>query len=147
MAELKRILLAEDDPHDVELTLAALEEHKVVNQVEVVTDGQEALDYLFREGIYADRPMGGLAAVLLDIKMPKVDGIEVLRRIKADPILRRVPVVMLTSSREQSDLIRSYDLGVNAYVVKPLDFHAFVDAVKDVGAFWGMLNEAPPETR
>ena len=144
IADLKRILLAEDNPNDLELTLAALQAHRVANEVDVVRDGAEALDYLFRRGPFAGRPNGALALVLLDLKMPKVDGLEVLRRIKADPQLRLTPVVMLTSSREEVDLIRSYELGVNAYVVKPVDFTEFMEAVRQLGAFWAVVNEIAP---
>ncbi|MBE0596771.1 MAG: response regulator [Desulfuromonadales bacterium] len=144
MQTLKRILLAEDDPNDVELTMRALATYKLANAVHVVGDGAEALDYLFRRNAYADRPAGHPVVVLLDIKMPRVDGIEVLRQIKADPDLHVIPVVILTSSREERDVIESYRLGVNAFVVKPVDFHGFVDAVKEVGLFWAMINEAPP---
>lgn len=144
MAELKRILLAEDNAQDVELTLTALEEKHLVNEVDVVRDGEEALDYLYRRGSFQDRAGGNPAVVLLDIKMPKVDGLEVLRQIKSDKNLKIVPVVVLTSSREEQDLIKSYKLGVNAYVVKPVDFNQFVDAVKEIGAFWAIINEPPP---
>ncbi len=146
MNPLKVILLAEDSPQDIELTLAAFEEHRIANKVEVVRDGQEALDYLFRRGKYADRPAGNPALVLLDLKMPRVDGLEALALIKSDEQLRTIPVVMLTSSREEIDLVRSYKLGVNGYVVKPVDFQAFMVAVKEIGAFWAVLNETPPET-
>jgi CheY-like chemotaxis protein len=144
IAGLKRILLAEDNANDLELTLAALEAHRVANEVDVVRDGAEALDYLYRRGAYADRPHTAPALVLLDLKMPKVDGLEVLRTIKNDPQLRLTPVVMLTSSREEVDLVRSYQMGVNAYVVKPVDFAEFMDAVRQLGAFWAVVNEAPP---
>jgi CheY-like chemotaxis protein len=144
IAELKRIVLAEDNANDVELTLTALRENHVVNEVIVVRDGAEALDYLYRRNGYADRPPGNPAVVLLDLKMPKLDGIEVLREIKSDPAMRSVPVVVLTSSREERDLVRTYDLGVNAYVVKPVDFHEFVEAVKLLGGFWAVVNETPP---
>ena len=144
IAELKRIVLAEDNANDIELTLMALRENHVVNEVIVVRDGAEALDYLYRRNSYADRPAGHPALVLLDLKMPKMDGIEVLRRIKSDPAMRSIPIVVLTSSREERDLVRTYDLGVNAYVVKPVDFHAFVDAVKLLGGFWAVVNETPP---
>lgn len=144
IAELKRIVLAEDNANDVELTLTALRENHVVNEVIVVRDGAEALDYLYRRNGYADRPPGNPAVVLLDLKMPKLDGIEVLRQIKSDPAMRSVPVVVLTSSREERDLVRTYDLGVNAYVVKPVDFHEFVEAVKLLGGFWAVVNETPP---
>lgn len=144
LKQLKRILLAEDNPKDVELTLAALEDHNLANEVIVVRDGAEALDYLSRKGEFADRPVGDPAVVLLDLKMPKVTGIEVLRKIKSEPALKRIPVVMLTSSREEQDLIDSYDLGVNAYVVKPVNFKNFVDSIKNLGFFWALINEAPP---
>ena len=144
IADLKRILLVEDNPNDLELTLAALQAHRVANEVVVARDGAEALDYLFRRGPFADRPVAPPALVLLDLKMPKVDGLEVLRQIKADTQLRLIPVVMLTSSREEADLIRSYELGVNAYVVKPVDFTEFMEAVRQLGAFWAVLNEVPP---
>lgn len=146
MSELKRVLLAEDNAKDVELTLAALEENHLANDVVVVRDGAEALEYLCREGRYAERPPGSPAVVLLDLKMPKVDGLEVLRRMRADDTLRTVPVVMLTSSREEKDLIESYRLGVNAYVVKPVAFEAFMQSVKSLGLFWAVLNEPPPGT-
>ena len=143
-ADLPRILIAEDSNNDLELTLAALRSHRVVNEVDVVRDGSEALDYLYRRGQFASRPSGPLALVLLDLKMPKVDGLEVLRQIKSDPDLRITPVVMLTSSREEVDLLRSYQLGVNAYVVKPVAFAEFMEAVRQLGAFWAVLNELPP---
>src|SRR6266850_430854 len=137
MATLKRILLAEDSESDVELTLEALGEHHLANEVLVVRDGSEALDYLYRRGQFASHPNGLPVLVLLDLKMPKVDGMEVLRQIKADPKLKTIPVVMMTSSREEQDLVRSYDLGVNAYVVKPVKFKEFVDSVKQLGVYWG----------
>ena len=144
MTELKRILLAEDNANDLELTLEALAENRLANEVVVVRDGAEALDYLYRRGRFAGRPAGAPALVLLDLKMPKVDGLEVLRQIKSDAELRLTPVVMLTSSREEQDLIRSYELGVNAYVVKPVDFAEFMTAVRQLGGFWAVVNEAPP---
>jgi CheY-like chemotaxis protein len=144
MTQLKRILLAEDNEHDVELTLNALSENRLANEVVVVRDGAEALDYLYRRGPYSGREEGNPVVVLLDLKMPKVDGLEVLRQIKGDQNLRQIPVVMLTSSREESDLIESYRLGVNAYVVKPVEFSGFVQAVGELGVFWAMINEAPP---
>jgi CheY-like chemotaxis protein len=144
MNSLKSILLVEDQSKDVELTLAALAEHHLANEVAVARDGVHALDYLHCRGKFAGRANGHPAVILLDIKMPRLNGLEVLRRIKADPQLKLIPVVMLTSSREEPDLVESYKLGVNAYVVKPVDFQQFVDAVKQVGAFWAVLNEAPP---
>jgi CheY-like chemotaxis protein len=143
-SELKRILLAEDNANDVELTLTALRANSLANEVIVVRDGAEALDFLYRRGPFANREPGLPALMLLDLKMPKVDGLEVLRAVKADPDLRKLPVVVLTSSREEQDLVHSYDLGVNAYVVKPVDFCAFMDAVKLLGGFWALLNEPPP---
>jgi CheY-like chemotaxis protein len=144
MNELRSILLAEDNPNDVELTLAAFSEHNLANEVFVVSDGEEALHYLLRRGRFKDRANGNPAVVLLDLKMPKVDGLEVLRAIKQDENLKKIPVIMLTSSREEPDLLRSYQLGVNAYVVKPVGFQAFMDAVKQLGAFWAIFNEPPP---
>jgi CheY-like chemotaxis protein len=141
---LPHILLADDSNNDLELTLSALRSHRVANEVDVVHDGAEALDYLYRRDRFASRAPGPLALVLLDLKMPKVDGLEVLRQIKSDPALRLTPVVMLTSSREEVDLLRSYQLGVNAYVVKPVAFGEFMEAVKQLGAFWAVLNELPP---
>ena len=136
--------MAEDSQKDVELTLAALEEHNLINKVDVVPDGAEALDYLYCRGKYRDRAPEPPVVVLLDLKMPKVDGLEVLRTIKQDPQLRALPVVMLTSSREERDLVESYKVGVNAYVVKPVEFQRFVHAIKDLGAFWAVINEPPP---
>jgi CheY-like chemotaxis protein len=144
IAELKHILLAEDNANDVELTLTALRDNRVANEVIVVRDGAEALDYLYRRNGFANRPAHNPVLVLLDLKMPKVDGIEVLRQVKSDPALKTIPVVVLTSSREEQDLLRTYDLGVNAYVVKPVDFHEFIDAVKLLGGFWAVVNETPP---
>lgn len=144
ITELKRIVLAEDNPNDVELTLAALTEINLANEVVVVRDGAEALDYLFRRNQYAGRPPGHPAVLLLDLKMPRVDGLDVLRALKADDQLKTIPIVMLTSSREEQDLVSSYKLGVNAYVVKPVDFRAFIDAVRQLGAFWAVINEPPP---
>ena len=140
---LPHILLAEDSDNDLELTLAALQSHRVANEVDVARDGAEALDNLYRRGKFARRAQR-LALILLDLKMPKVDGLEVLRQIKSDADLRLTPVVMLTSSREEVDLLRSYELGVNAYVVKPVAFKEFMEAVKQLGAFWAVLNELPP---
>jgi CheY-like chemotaxis protein len=137
---LPRILFAEDNPHDVEMTLEALAEHKILNDVVVVNDGAEALDYLFARGAYAGRSDGDPVMVLLDLKMPRIDGLEVLRAIKADERLQAIPVVMLTSSREEQDLIRSYRLGVNAYVVKPVGVPEFVEAIKVLGLFWTIHN-------
>ena len=144
MSELKSILLAEDNPQDAELILEALADHKLANRVTHVKDGVEALEYLRCEGNYATRRTGHPAVVVLDIKMPRMDGIEVLRAIRSDPALKLIPVVMLTSSREEQDLIHSYELGSNAYVVKPVKFADFIAAVKQLGIFWAMLNELPP---
>jgi CheY-like chemotaxis protein len=142
---LKPILLVEDNPHDLELTLIALSKSQLANQVVIARDGAEALDYLLRRGPYAERPVGNPAVVLLDLKLPKVDGLEVLKEIRAqNSPLKSVPVVMLTSSKEEQDLLRSYELGVNAYVVKPVDFTDFVRAIADLGIFWAVLNEPPP---
>lgn len=143
-APVYRILFAEDSPHDVEMTLDALAEHKLANEVAVVPDGAEALDYLYARGRYQGRPEGNPLLVLLDLKMPRIDGLEVLRTIKQDDRLRTIPVVMLTSSREEQDLVRSYDLGVNAYIVKPVESAGFLEAVKQVGAFWAISNQPPP---
>ena len=146
MATVKRILLVEDSKHDVELTLVALEECHLANQVDVVNDGAEALDYLYRRGAYAARETENPVVVLLDLKMPKVDGLEVLSAMKSDPDLKRIAVVMLTSSREERDLVRSYELGVNGYVVKPVDFQQFIESIKQLGCFWAIINEPPPVT-
>ena len=146
MAALKRILLVEDNERDVELTLAALEEHNLANEVVVARDGAEALDYLYQRGKYSNRVGGLPAVVLLDLNMPKVDGMEVLQRMKIDPVLKQIPVVMVTSSRVEQDLVRSYELGVNAYVVKPVDFQKFIESIRQIGFFWAIINEAPPPT-
>lgn len=142
--DTKRILLVEDSPNDVELTLTALGEHKLANEVVVVSDGEQALHYLYRRGQYRLRAEGNPVVVLLDIKLPKVDGLEVLQQMRGDPSLRTVPVVMLTSSREEQDIVRSYNLGVNAYVVKPVDFSDFVRAITELGLFWAVINQPPP---
>jgi len=144
MSNLGRILLVEDDPKDVELTMTALEDYKLANEVVVARDGEEALDYLFRRGNFATRSTDNPAVLLLDLKLPKVDGLEVLQQIKSDAKLKLIPVVVLTSSHEERDMITSYKLGVNAYVVKPVDFHEFVNAVKELGIFWALVNEPPP---
>lgn len=146
MAPLKRILLAEDNNHDVELTLAALEEYNLANEVVVARDGVEALDYLYARGKFAGHANGLPVVILLDLKMPKLDGLEVLRQLRNDPALKAIPVVMVTSSREEQDLLRSYELGVNAYVVKPVDFQKFVESIKQIGFFWAIINEPPPGT-
>ena len=144
MAKPSKILLVEDDPHDVELTLSALTENHLTNEIVVARDGAQALDYLYRRGTYESREAENPAVILLDLKLPKVDGLEVLKRIKADPDLKTVPVVMLTSSREEQDLVESYNSGSNAYVVKPVGFHDFVEAVSEVGLFWAVINQPPP---
>jgi len=146
MNTLKRILLVEDNRKDVELALTALEEHNLANEVVVARNGEEALNYLYRRGPHSTRPEGNPAVVLLDLKMPKVDGMEVLRQLKADDKMKIIPVVMLTSSREEQDLVKSYQLGVNAYVVKPIDFSQLVEAVKQLGLFWAVINEPPRGT-
>ncbi len=144
MNPMKSILLAEDSPQDVEMTLEALSQYKVANDIVVVNDGEQALEYLYARGAYHSRTTGNPVVVLLDLKMPKVDGLEVLRTIKGDPHMKHIPVVMLTSSREEQDLVKSYELGANAYVVKPVDFLQFIEAVRQLGAFWVVHNEAPP---
>lgn len=145
--EAARILLAEDSAQDVELTLNALAENNISDRVEVARDGAEALDYLYKRGKFAGRGNGNPGLLLLDLKMPKVDGLEVLRAVKADSRLRTIPVVILTSSREERDVVRSYELGVNAYVVKPVEFDRFVAAVRKLGQFWILINEPPPAAR
>jgi CheY-like chemotaxis protein len=145
ISKLRNILLADDNAQDVELTLAALKSSRLANDVVVVHDGAEALDYLYRRGALADRPADLPGLILLDLKMPKVDGLEVLKQIKGDPALKTIPVVVLTSSREEQDLIRTYDLGVNAYVVKPVSFEDFMKAVQALGQFWAVVNEVPPQ--
>lgn len=146
-AHIPVILLAEDNPKDVDLTSRALAASNLANRLVVASDGVEALEYLRREGAFVDREPEEPAVVLLDIKMPRKDGLEVLREIRGDPRLRRLPVVILTSSREEQDLIAGYDLGVNAYVVKPVDFEEFIKAVKQLGVFWALINERPPEVK
>ena len=141
---LKPILLVEDDKRDLELTLVALERSQLANEVIVVRDGAQALDYLMREGDFRDREEGNPAVILLDLKLPKVNGLEVLQKVRSTQHLRSIPVVMLTSSQEESDVVRSYELGVNAYVVKPVEFKQFVGAIADLGVFWAVLNEPPP---
>jgi CheY-like chemotaxis protein len=147
MADLRPILLVEDNPRDLELTLAALERCQLANTIAIARDGVEALDYLHMRGEFASRDAGDPAVVLLDLKLPKVDGLEVLQQIKADALLRRIPVVMLTSSREERDVVRSYELGVNAFVVKPVDFTEFFKAIQELGMFWAIVNEPPPGSR
>ncbi len=144
MDPLGRILLVEDDPNDVELTLTALDEYNLANEVVVATDGEQALDYLYHRGKFMRRTPENPAVLLLDLKLPKVDGLEILQHIKADEKLKMIPVVVLTSSREEKDMVASYKLGVNAYVVKPVDFHEFVNAIKELGVFWAVINEPPP---
>jgi CheY-like chemotaxis protein len=144
MSGFGRILLVEDDPKDIELTLAALEEYNLANEVFVVGDGEEALDYLYCRRAFGTRTRGNPAVMLLDLKLPKVDGLEVLQAVKSDDTLKAIPVVVLTSSRQEQDIVTSYQLGVNAYVVKPVDFHEFVNAIKELGVFWAIINEPPP---
>ncbi len=145
MNKPKRILLVEDTKADIELTMAALEEHNLANIVDLALDGEEALDYLDKKGKFADRPNCNPIVILLDLKMPKVDGMDVLRKIRSDKRFKLIPVVILTSSREDKDVIESYRLGINAYVVKPVDFNKFVEAIKEIGLFWAVINEPPPE--
>ena len=144
MEKLGRILLVEDDHRDVELTMTALEEYKLANEVMVVRDGQQALDYLYCRGEFGNRIKENPAVILLDLKLPKINGLEVLQQIRSDERLKMIPVVVLTSSQEEKDMVRSYALGVNAYVVKPVDFHEFINAVKELGVFWAIINEPPP---
>jgi len=144
METLGRILLVEDDQKDVELTLAALGEYNLANEVVVVADGEQALDYLYYRGKFMRRSRENPAVLLLDLKLPKVNGLEVLQQIKSDENLKLIPVVVLTSSHEEKDMVASYKLGVNAYVVKPVDFHEFVNAIKELGVFWAVINEPPP---
>jgi CheY-like chemotaxis protein len=143
-SDIKPILLVDDNANDIELTLAALEENHLANEVVVVRDGQEALDYLYRRGVFRLRAEGNPAVILLDLKLPKVDGMEVLQQLKSDIELKQVPVVMLTASREECDLLRSYKLGVNAYVTKPVAFNQFVEEIKGLGLFWAVINSPPP---
>jgi CheY-like chemotaxis protein len=147
MSPFKRILLAEDNQNDVELTLSALEEYNLANEVVVARDGVEVLDYLFERGQFAKRASGVPAVILLDLKMPRMDGLEALRQLRTDPRFKHLPVVMITSSREEQDLVRSYELGVNAYVVKPVDFQKFVECIKQIGFFWALVNEPPPQLK
>ena len=144
MNGLGRILIDEDDPRDVELTMTALEDYNLANEVVVTRDGAEALDYLYCRREFDARSDENPAVILLDLKLPKIDGLEVLQRIRSDERLKMIPVVVLTSSHEEKDMVRSYQLGVNAYVVKPVDFHEFVNAVKELGVFWAVINEPPP---
>src|SRR5215468_7729907 len=144
MPTIGRILLVEDDPKDVELTMAALGDYNLSNEVVVASDGEEALDYLYTRGRYQRRSGENPAVLLLDLKLPKVDGLEVLKAVKSDDALKIIPVVVLTSSREEKDMVASYKMGVNAYVVKPVDFHEFVNAIKELGIFWAIINEPPP---
>jgi len=144
MSTLGRILLVEDDPNDVELTLTALDEYNLANEVVVARDGEEALDYLYCRGSFMSRSEENPAVLLLDLKLPKVDGLEVLQQVKSDEKLKMIPVVVLTSSGEEKDMIASYRMGVNAYVVKPVNFHEFVNAIKELGVFWAVINQAPP---
>lgn len=144
MSNLRPILLAEDNPNDVELIVTALKEASLANQIVATHDGAQALDFLFRRGAYAKRDPIPPAVLLLDLKMPKVDGREVLKQVRADPELRLLPVVVLTSSREEQDLFETYNLGANAYLVKPVEFDAFISAVGKLGVFWALLNEPPP---
>jgi len=144
METLKRILLVEDDPQDIELTLSALGEHNLANEIAIARDGVEALDYVYRRGTFAQRSEGNPIVILLDLKLPRLGGIQVLRQLKSDEHMRSIPIVILTSSRESRDLEECYKLGINAYVVKPVRFTEFVEAVKHIGVFWALINEPPP---
>ena len=144
MNKFRKILFVEDNPPDVELTIEALSVHNLSNQLITLNDGVEVLDYLLYEGKYKNRERENPAVILLDIKMPRIDGIEVLQAIKSHPKLKIIPIVMLTSSREELDLKKCYELGANAYVVKPVNFHDFIDAIKTLGMFWAIINELPP---
>jgi CheY-like chemotaxis protein len=143
MDELGKILLVEDDPNDAELTVMALTDNHLANEIVIARDGEEALDFLYRRGAYESREGGNPIVVLLDLKLPKVDGLEVLKQVKSHPGLKKVPVVMLTSSREERDVLNSYDLGTNSYVAKPVGFEEFVESVKEVGLFWTVVNHSP----
>ena len=144
----KTILLVEDNPDDVELTLRALKKYNVSNEISVARDGAEALDYLFATGSYAERDVTNMPAViLLDLKLPKVDGLEVLQRMRADERTKLIPVVVLTSSKEERDMVNSYKLGANSYVQKPVDFNQFIEAAQQLGLYWLVINEPPPQTR
>jgi len=147
MIAIKKILLVEDNPNDVELTMEALSENNIANAVDIASDGEEALDYLYCKGKFSSRPPDNPGVILLDLKLPKINGLEVLGKIRSDARLKLIPVVILTSSREESDLVESYRLGVNAYVVKPVDFNEFVKAIRTLGLFWAIINEPPPESR
>lgn len=138
------ILLVEDNPNDAELAIRALKKHNLANHVATVTDGEEALDFMFARGKYGHRKVeNGPKVILLDLKLPKVDGLEVLKAIKGDPRTKIIPVIVLTSSKEEKDIVESYRLGVNSYILKPVDFDKFVDAVKDIGYYWLLLNQSP----
>jgi len=143
-AEIKRILIVDDSPKDVELVIAALAEKNLANEVDVAEDGEEALNYLYKRGKYGCRGNGNPAVILLDIKMPKMNGIEVLKHIRDEPKFKAVPVIMVTSSREERDLVESYKLGANSYVVKPVDIVQFIDAIKVLGQYWAVINQSPP---
>ena len=145
MANLRPILLAEDNPNDVALTLTALHSLNLANEIIVVNDGAQVLDFLHRRNTFSSRPATAPAVILLDLKMPRVDGLEALHQIRADPTHRMLPIVILTSSREESDLVKGYQLGANAYVVKPVDFDQFISAISQLGVFWALINEPPPE--
>ena len=144
MNDIGRILLVEDDRRDIDLTLRTLDKYHLANEVVVARDGEEALDFLYRRGKFQTRDGENPAVLLLDLKLPKIDGLEVLQQIRSDEKLKLIPVVVLTSSREEQDMVASYKLGVNAYVVKPVDFHEFVNAIRELGIFWAIINEPPP---
>ncbi len=142
--EIKKILIVDDSPQDIELTISALREKNLVNEVIIAEDGEEALDYLYKRGKFTN-DNGNPGIILLDIKMPKMNGIEVLKHIRSNPKFKSIPVIMLTSSHEEKDLVESYKLGANSYVVKPVDIMQFIDAIKSLGQYWAVINQTPPE--
>jgi CheY-like chemotaxis protein len=144
-AEVKRILIVDDSPKDVELVISALAEKNLANEVDIAEDGEEALDYLYRRGKFVDRENGNPTVILLDIKMPKMNGIEVLKHIRCTPEFKMIPIIMVTSSHEERDLVESYKLGANSYVVKPVDIVQFIDAIKTLGQYWVVINQLPPK--
>lgn len=144
---LNRILIVEDNENDLELTLDALSEFNLANYIDIARDGKEAMDYLHKRGKFSERENGNPVLILLDLKLPKIDGHEVLNEIRSNESMKLIPVVILTSSNEETDIVRSYEKGVNAYVVKPVGFHDFIDAIKHLGIFWALINESPVERK